>query len=209
MPEESGGAYVLYGPLPESGSIETSSSIFYGESTHGYGGFSVATLGSTMEDERSQIAVGCYNCDGTAATSGAVFLFQGSDVGTHSLADADVTIAGEAYQDFAGYSIANGGDINGDGVADLLIGAKGNDFGTATTGAAYLLYGPTTTDMALTTAHLKIHGIHNNDQFGTKVGSAGDIDGDGLGDFLVGSPMSDSSYEDVGRVSVFMGNERL
>jgi hypothetical protein len=208
-PDESGGAYVLYGPLLESGSIETGSTIFYGNNTNGYGGFSTASLGPTPDDDRSRIAIGCYNCDGTAATSGAVFLFQGAEMGTHALSDAPVIIHGEAYQDFAGYSIADAGDVNGDGVADLLIGAKGNDFGTATTGAAYLLYGPTIVDMNLTTAHLKVHGTHNNDQLGTHVASAGDMDGDGLAEFMIGSPLSDSSYEDVGRVSIFFGNERL
>jgi hypothetical protein len=207
MTEPTGGAYVVYGPLPENGSVTVGSAVFQGDTANGYAGFSVASL--TDADGVPSIAIGCYNCSGPASTSGAVFLFQGATEGHYSLSDADVTITGEAYQDFAGYSIANAGDVNGDSVPDLLIGAKGNDFGTATTGAAYLLYGPTVVDTSLSLADLKVHGIDNNDQLGTHVAAAGDMDADGLAEIMVTAPLSDSSHEDVGRISIFYGNDRL
>ena len=72
-----------------------------------------------------------------------------------------------------------------------------------------MLYGPTRTDTALGLADLKIHGVNNNDQFGTHVSAAGDLDADGLSEFMVSAPLSDTSHDDVGRISIFYGNARL
>ena len=209
MPDQAGGAFVMYGPFSSSEAINDGGAVIQGDTLNGFAGHSIAVTGNSDTDGETMIAIACYNCDGSAPTSGAVFLFQDVSEGTYRLSDAGVTIDGEAYQDFAGYSIADAGDVNGDGVSDLLIGAKGNDFGEATTGAAYLLYGPTRTDTALGLADLKIHGVNNNDQFGTHVSAAGDLDADGLSEFMVSAPLSDTSHDDVGRISIFYGNARL
>ena len=85
-----------------------------------------------------------YN--GGASKAGAAYLFY-ADTATpwkadglcHGPADADIVLTGEVSQDFAGWSVADAGDLNQDGEDDLLIGAYGNDDGGTTAGAAYVV----------------------------------------------------------------------
>ncbi len=115
------------------------------------------------------------DCDGGA---GACALTGGS------LSGADAKFTGEA-DDIAGYSVAEAGDINGDGFDDFLVGAIGNGDGVA--GSAYLLLGSAAPASGSLTGGVEFTGETAGDAAGYEVSSAGDIDGDGLGDFLVGA----------------------
>ena len=63
-----------------------------------------------------------------------------------TLASADYEFVGEGSGDSAGYTVANAGDVDGDGLADILVGAYGNDDGGGDKGQAYLFYGKTLGD---------------------------------------------------------------
>lgn len=114
--------------------------------------------------------------------------------GTLDLAtDADGRLAGERDGDGAGWAVAPAGDVNGDGRADLLIGAPNADPGGRTdAGSVYVVFGPATglpsALGALGARGFRIDGAAAGHRLGTSVSAAGDVDGDGFGDVLVGAP---------------------
>ncbi|UHD45003.1 integrin alpha [Aureimonas altamirensis] len=90
------------------------------------------------------------------------------------------------------YTIA-AGDNNGDGLSDILVGARYNDFSGTNAGRAYVVYGKSgtatvqLTDIARNTGGFAITGEGSNDNFSFDVSNAGDVNGDGLDDLLVGA----------------------
>src|SRR5665648_371826 len=100
-------------------------------------------------------------------------------------------VTGVSNNDYSGWSLSCG-DINGDGIADLLIGAEGAPAGVYR-GASYVVFGSRTAYPAsLSLASLNgsngfaVTGVSNNDQSGTSL-SSGDINGDGIADLLIGA----------------------
>ncbi len=111
---------------------------------------------------------------------------------TISLADADLKLVGEQTGDQAGGSVSGAGDVDGDGRADLLVGAVGAGAG----GAAYLLLssGALMTQepsLSLTNADLKANAEYAKDYLGQSVKIIGDIDGDLLADWVVSAHYHD------------------
>jgi hypothetical protein len=104
---------------------------------------------------------------------------------------------GASAGDALGYAIADAGDTNGDGVSDVLAGAPAPGF--ATPGSVNLYSGATGALL-----HTFV-GVHSGDRFGLAVSSAGDVDGDGRADVLVGAPRADGGGRDSGRAYIYSG----
>ncbi|MDB5469835.1 MAG: hypothetical protein JWR84_1395 [Caulobacter sp.] len=123
------------------------------------------------------------------------------------------TIVGAAAGDLAGYAVAGIGDVNSDGIDDVLIGAlQADPGGRSSAGTSYVLYGKTGgytgIDLAaLTTAQgFSIRGFAALDFSGTSVSAAGDVNGDGRADFIVGAPKANGpAGVDVGAAYVIFG----
>ena len=114
-------------------------------------------------------------------------------------------IHGQDASDNAGFSLASAGDINGDGFADLIIGARLGD-GTSTgtgdnRGDSYVVFGKASgwgapIDLATIAAGaggFVIHGQDSRDESGGSVASAGDINGDGFADLIIGARSGDAA----------------
>ncbi|MGQ3892586.1 beta strand repeat-containing protein, partial [Legionella sp. CNM-4043-24] len=140
-----------------------------------------------------------------------------ADIQLNSVGTLGFRIIGEANTDQAGYSVANIGDINGDGIDDLLLGAPQADTSNGTnSGAAYVVYGRDTASNfdtinlgSLGSNGFKISGpplTVSASQSGYSVSSAGDINNDGYVDLMVGSPLAGGSgTANTGRVAIIYG----
>ena len=132
------------------------------------------------------------------------------------LADIDgdngFRLTGATFNAAAGAAVS-AGDVNGDGLADLLIGAPGSDAGSvAGAGAVYVVFGATSFPARVNLDALdggdgfRIHGVAEEEGIGAAVGFAGDLNGDGFGDIVVGAPNAAvGSKLDAGRAYVIFG----
>ena len=171
---------------------------------------SVASAGDVNGDGYADVLVGAFREDTAGQDAGAAYLIYGSVDGLSdmSLSSADVKFTGESAWDFAGYSIASAGDVNGDGYADILIGANRDDAGFTDAGAAYLILGSdiALSDRSLASANAKLTGEAVDDFAGRSVSSAGDTNGDGLSDVLVGAHLEDTGQSDAGAAYLLLGS---
>jgi len=132
------------------------------------------------------------------------------------------TISGEHASDYAGWSVASAGDVNGDGFDDLIVGAPQFDLNSANPGAAYVVFGKAsgfTSNISLSsldgTTGFKLSGAAAGDRAGISVASAGDINGDGFDDLVIGAPERTgfgppgASYVVFGKASGFSSNLQL
>ncbi|HMV65717.1 MAG TPA: MopE-related protein, partial [Myxococcota bacterium] len=127
-----------------------------------------------------------------------------------SEADARL-VGGDRYEQF-GSSVANLGDINGDGFDDIAIGAPGNDTNELEAGAVYVYYGPVDVSGAIgpDVADLVLFGASRADRSGWVIAPAGDVDADGYADFLVGGNRSTSAVQSApGFAYLVLGSPEL
>jgi hypothetical protein len=129
---------VVYGPASGDIGLGTADIIVRGDGSEQYIGSSVA-VDDIDGDGKGDLLVGA-SFDGTRATgAGAAYLFWGPGSGAYAVMDADASFIGEAEYDLAGQGVALG-DIDGDGVGEILIGAPGDDDGGIAAGAIYAYY---------------------------------------------------------------------
>lgn len=183
---EAGAVYVMYGPLAGDYSLATPDLVLVGEEAGDNAGYTVSTAGDYNGDGRDDILVGSWANDTTAADAGAVYLVHGGDAGTLDLSVADGIFWGEAAGDQAGFSASSAGDTDGDGYGDILIGGWGADGGGSLSGGAWLVRGPYVGNLTLGAADAEITGATAGDLAGYSVSTAGDTDGDGYDDVIIG-----------------------
>ena len=109
------------------------------------------------------------------------------------------TFDGDSRGDFLGQSVSGAGDVNGDGLPDLIVGAVGDDNNGIDSGSARIISG------AGGGVLYNFNGDVAGDLFGESVSGAGDVNGDGFADLIVGTPLSDSNGPNSGNVRVFSG----
>lgn len=204
-----GETYVIYGRadlpalIPASDADVTILGIDFEDAS----GHSIS-LGDVSGDGVDDIVIGAY---GALDHTGQTYVVYGgpSLPATVDLADADVTITGETEYDYCGHCVSCAGDVNGDGVADIAIGAFGADpGGMSGAGVTYVVLGgdlPAAVDLGVD-ADARIEGPQSPDHCGLAVTCASDIDGDGLDDVAVGAPWaSPDDLASAGAAAVFRG----
>jgi len=165
-------------------------------------GFSVGSAGDVNGDGYDDIIVGApWQSDGQEG-EGVAFVFFGSDSGL-SLAPDWLAGAEQEYATF-GTSVGTAGDVNGDGYSDVIVGAPNYDVAGVSVGAAFVFFGSDAGPGA--SPDWARYGDQEEAQFGASVGTAGDVNGDGYDDVIVGMPNLDENRTDVGAALVYHGD---
>ncbi|WP_133274404.1 VCBS repeat-containing protein [Hymenobacter radiodurans] len=149
-----------------------------GNSSSDYFGNSVAGIGDIDGDSYSDVLVGAF---GTNSYEGRAYLYRGTSSGLNTTPSIIINPA-KTGEDWFGVSVAGAGDVNQDGYADVVIGAQGANNNR---GRAYVYFGSSAGLAPSPTILNEPHGVRLS-QFGVNVCGAGDVNGDGYSDILVG-----------------------
>ncbi|MCL5776345.1 integrin alpha [Limibaculum sp. FT325] len=204
---DAGAAFVVFGGgealagwragAPAAGSV---SQEMQGGAPRAYAGFSVAMVGDIDGDGRADSAIGMPGASLGARFGAGTIEIRFAGTGDRDLDDdgqggGRLAIHGGAALDAAGAAISAAGDVNGDGIGDLLIGAPAAAGAAAASGAAYVVFGRAggwQADLDLGAlgpgSGVVLRGAASGDLAGVAVASAADVNGDGIGDVIVGAP---------------------
>ena len=165
-------------------------------------GFSIATAGDVNGDGYLDVLIGAPGFDNGAADTGRAFIFHGSTTGPTTTADwtGIVTQGGAQF----GYAVDAAGDTDSDGYGDIVVGAPFYSNGESNEGAAYIFRG-SSSGVLSSPAWLE-ESDQAESRFGSAVSSAGDLNGDGYGDILVGAPYYSSGESNEGSAFAYFGS---
>ena len=184
---------------------------FIGEDMNDYSGHSVSGAGDVNRDGYDDIIIGADGDDDGGSMAGQTYLILGKASGwvmDIDLSNADASFIGENAADFSGHSVSSAGDVNGDGYDDILIGATGDDDGGAGAGQTYLILGKASgwvMDIDLSTADASFIGEDANDYSSVSVSGAGDVNGDGYDDIIIGAHRDDDGGSNAGQTYMILG----
>ncbi len=224
--KSSGTSYVVFGKSDSSPvfleqiALGQGGFAIEGEAAQQFSGQSVRGAGDVNGDGLADVIVGAFGASPSGPFSGRAYVVFGRGEGkpTHLVdiaagTGAGFVMNGAATLDFTGSAVAGAGDVNGDGLADVIVGAYGADINGDTSGRSYVVFGkPSTTPVDLKQVVVGVGGFVIDgelefDQAGAAVAGAGDVNGDGLADLLVGAPLADPSGNDSGRAYVVFGKK--
>jgi hypothetical protein len=232
-----GSSYVVFGKASGFGATMGLSSLdgsngfrLHGAAEHDSSGSSVSNAGDVNGDGYDDVIVGALGAGPNGHYSGSSYVVFGKASGfgaTMGLSSLDGSngfrLDGVAAGDFSGRSVSNAGDVNGDGFDDLIIGAWGADPNGDWSGSSYVVFGKAsgfsaTMDLSSLDGSngFRLDGVSEHDFTGNSVSNAGDVNGDGFDDLIVGAPRADpngygsgSSYVVFGKASGFSATMNL
>ncbi|MEQ1778028.1 MAG: integrin alpha [Nitrosomonas sp.] len=224
--EGSGSSYVIFGKNSGFDAILDISNLdgsngfrLNGVAEGDQSGYSLSTAGDVNGDGFDDIIIGANYADANGENSGASYVIFGKASGfdaTVELSSLDgnngFRLEGALAGDYSGRSVSTAGDFNGDGFADLIIGAFGAEPNGQDSGSSYLVYGKASGFSAsLNLADLGssdgilLNGLAAGDSLGKSVSSAGDVNNDGFDDLIIGAPFGDGSIPNTGVGYVIFG----
>jgi len=234
--QAAGSAYVVFGKTGTWGASFALSSLngangfrLDGTAAGNQTGASVASAGDVNRDGFADLIFGAAFADRPAGeNAGAAYVVFGKDTGwTPAVGLGNVsgfTISGVEAQSNLGVSVASAGDVNGDGYADVIVGAPYVTVaGLINVGRSYVVFGKASWTSQPDLSALdgsngfRVTGVAASDRSGASVGSAGDVNGDGFADIIIGAdgadpggnPSAGSSYVLFGLASGWTGSLAL
>ncbi len=188
-----------------------------GENKYDESGYSVSDAGDVNGDGFDDVIVGAPFADPSGIATGASYVVFGRVSGfdaAMNLSSLDGSngfrLNGQALLDQSGRSVSSAGDVNGDGFDDVIVGAPVADSNGDGSGASYVVFGKAggfNAVMDLSSLDgsngFRLDGVAKYDASGISVSGAGDVNGDGFDDVIVGTPLSNISYVVFGKVSGF------
>ncbi|MGH8591852.1 MAG: integrin alpha, partial [Gammaproteobacteria bacterium] len=193
-------------------------------------GRAVSAAGDVNGDGLADLLIGAYGADpNVVGAAGATYVVFGRDTAENpfpptldlsSLGTNGFQLNGVAAFDRSGLAVSGAGDVNGDGLADLLIGANGADpNGNNLSGASYVVFGrdtaenpfPATLDLSSLdgTNGFRLNGVAAGDLSGRALSGAGDVNGDGLADLLIGAYRANPNGARSGASYVVFGRDTV
>jgi hypothetical protein len=170
----------------------------------------VAGAGDVNGDGYDDVIVGAEEYDAGQTGEGAAFVFLGSATGIAdaTLASASAQLESDQIGALMGGSVAGAGDVNGDGWDDVIVGADGYTNVQFGEGAAFVFLGSSSgiADGDPTKAYAQLESNQASAGMGSGVAGAGDVDGDGLADVIVGAALYDAGHSNEGAAFVFLGS---
>ncbi len=233
----SGASYVVFGAsgVGSGGTVELSSLngsngfVLNGVTEYDHSGSSVSAAGDVNGDGVDDLIIGTYGADPNGYATGASYVVFGDrGVGNGGTVELSALDGSNGFVlngipasdnssfpvgDYSGRSVSTAGDVNGDGIDDLLIGAHGADPNGDRSGASYVVFGASgvgsggTVELSALDGRngFVLNGVSEDDFSGRSVSAAGDANGDGIDDLLIGAVFAGfngSSYVVFGASSV-------
>jgi glycosylphosphatidylinositol phospholipase D len=197
-------ASVTYPTLKLSNLNNGVGTAFNGVSSNDASGTSVAPAGDVNGDGLNDFIIGAPFADPNGSNSGSAFVVFGAPTGLPSFELSALNgtngfrINGVSTNDNTGISVAGIGDMNGDGVGDIVIGAHvASPLGRSNAGSSYVVFGKNTgfaPTLELSTLNgingFRINGAVANERSGNAVAGLGDVNGDGKKDLIIGAPFA-------------------
>jgi hypothetical protein len=166
-------------------------------------GFSVASAGDVNGDGYSDVIVGSWRYDLGQLDEGAAFIYHGSATGINIVATD--TLQHNQVNSYFGCSVASAGDVNGDGYSDVIVGAFAYDSSGITDQGAAFVYHGSATRVSNTPAFTILSGLAGAN-LGWSVASAGDVNGDGFSDVIIGAYNLTHGLNYRGKAFVYYGS---